>query len=39
MVPQIDTLKVLETADKSYKCQCIEAYAYYICDEQNNNWS
>ena len=38
MVPQIDTLKELETADKSYQVYCKETDAYYIWDEQNNNW-
>ena len=39
MVPQIDTLKELETADKSYQVYCKETDAYYIWDEQNNNWT
>ena len=39
MVPQIDTLKELETADKSYQVYCKETDAYYIWNEQNNNWT
>lgn len=38
MVPQIETLKELEAADKSYQVYCKETDAYYIWDEQNNNW-
>lgn len=39
MVPQIDTLKELETADKSYQVYCKETDAYYIWNKQNNNWT
>lgn len=39
MVPQIDTLKELETADKSCQVYCKETNAYYIWNEQSNNWT
>lgn len=38
MVPQIDTLKDLKTADKSCQVYCKETDAYYIWNGQNDSW-